>query len=496
MPCVIYCHGNCGSRCDALDAVQILLPYNITVLAFDFSGSGLSEGEYVSLGFFEKQDLASIVEHLWNSKRVSRIGLWGRSMGAATSIMYSNLDHTIAGIVVDSPFTSLEDVMTELVLSHQSWVPKKMIKLGIGVMRKSILNRAQFDIRKNSPIEYAKNCYVPALFAHAEGDDFIKIHHSEKLYQVYSGDKNMIRFEGDHNSERPEFFYDSVTIFFVNVLISNDPFLNSEENLRKTRESSHATGGSGGGTKSGSVVKSMASSSSSVSSPSSQLSISAAAAASLINKHHFKRRDDVDGGGDGGGAVGNGGGDGDALNDRDISVGVTRVVEQGESDDENDDDDDYDSDERIRSNVSTHDFFSMLRTMDQPPKSKKMNRLLGDEIGELPKSPHNDQIHLPNSLSHSHMKNRYLQTEEEDNDQDNEDGGSHHNHNHNHGGLQSMSTTALDDDDKLEQMELYQALVESLRMEIANCTDDNELSELNSRLDEIISQAKSEHIIL
>ncbi len=32
------------------------------------------------------------------------------------------------------------------------------------------------------------------------------------------GDKNMIKFDGDHNSSRPQFYYDSVSIFFFNVL--------------------------------------------------------------------------------------------------------------------------------------------------------------------------------------------------------------------------------------------------------------------------------------
>lgn len=32
------------------------------------------------------------------------------------------------------------------------------------------------------------------------------------------GDKNIIKFEGDHNSSRPQFYYDSVSIFFYNVL--------------------------------------------------------------------------------------------------------------------------------------------------------------------------------------------------------------------------------------------------------------------------------------
>lgn len=208
---------------DALDAVQTLLQYNICVLAFDFSGSGLSEGDFVSLGFYEKQDVAAIVEHLRKMGTVSRIGLWGRSMGAATSIMYSRLDSSVSGIVVDSPFTSLEDIMTELVLSYQSWIPKRVIRLGTNMMRSSIQTRAGFDIKQNCPIDYAKKCFVPVLFAHAESDDFIRIHHSEKLFEAYAGDKTIIRFEGDHNSERPDFFFDAVATFFYNTLISNDP---------------------------------------------------------------------------------------------------------------------------------------------------------------------------------------------------------------------------------------------------------------------------------
>lgn len=53
LPCVIYCHGNSGSRADASEAAIILLPSNITVFTLDFSGSGLSGGDHVSLGWYE-----------------------------------------------------------------------------------------------------------------------------------------------------------------------------------------------------------------------------------------------------------------------------------------------------------------------------------------------------------------------------------------------------------------------------------------------------------
>jgi pimeloyl-ACP methyl ester carboxylesterase len=108
MPCVIYLHGNCSSRIEALSAAQILLPMDITVFAFDFSGCGNSEGEWVTLGHKEQEDLQTVINHLRSIRTVSLIGLWGRSMGAVTSIFYTAKEPAaITAMVLDSPFSSL-----------------------------------------------------------------------------------------------------------------------------------------------------------------------------------------------------------------------------------------------------------------------------------------------------------------------------------------------------------------------------------------------------
>jgi len=86
-----------------------------------------------------------------------------------------------------------------------------------------------FDIDKLEPIKSAPSCFIPALFAHATGDDFIDPSHSKNISEKYAGDYNLISFDGNHISHRPPFFYDSVSIFFNNNLVINSDF--GEDNV-------------------------------------------------------------------------------------------------------------------------------------------------------------------------------------------------------------------------------------------------------------------------
>ena len=197
--------------------MRTLLPHNITVLALDFTGSGLSEGEYVSLGWYEKDDLETVIEYLRSTGKVSLIGLWGRSMGAATSLFHGARDPSIAAMVLDSPFVSLQQLSEELCKQY-SKVPLFVARFIFRFLRKTIKKKAQFDISRIRPIEAAEKCYIPALFVVAKSDDFVRPLHGEKLFKVYPGDKNIVRVEGDHNSDRPSFMFDSVSIFFHTLL--------------------------------------------------------------------------------------------------------------------------------------------------------------------------------------------------------------------------------------------------------------------------------------
>lgn len=229
LPCVIFLHGNSSSRVGCLENLETVLAEGATLLAFDFAGSGLSEGEWVTLGWNEREDVAAAVAYLRSLGTVSSIALWGRSMGAATALMHAHRDPSIAGMVLDSAFADLRQLALELVETGKAQtgykIPSFIVNAAIRMVRSSVMKKAGgLDIFELSPIKDVASAFVPALFLAGEQDAFIQPHHSRQLYEKYGGDKNLLLVPGDHNSLRPKFAQDSAAIFLRQVLAIPDGF--------------------------------------------------------------------------------------------------------------------------------------------------------------------------------------------------------------------------------------------------------------------------------
>ena len=167
MPCVIYMHGNSSCRLEALELVDFFLTSGITLFCFDFPGCGLSEGKFISLGWYERDDVATIVEYLRAERNVSTIGLWGRSMGAVTALLHGDRDPSIAGMILDSPFSNLRTLCDELASTYAK-IPKFLVGAAMGLVKRTIQKQAGFDVNKLTPITHVKECFIPALFATGE----------------------------------------------------------------------------------------------------------------------------------------------------------------------------------------------------------------------------------------------------------------------------------------------------------------------------------------
>jgi pimeloyl-ACP methyl ester carboxylesterase len=221
LPCLVYLHGNCGCRLDALEALP-LLRHGVSIFGYDASGSGHSDGEYVTLGFYERQDLACVVEHL-HSRGIADIGLWGRSMGAVTAIMYAAKDPSIRCLIGDSPFSSLKRLAGDLVTRHAgAWVPKAVVSTAVKKIRKKIAKMAQFDINDLDAAKYARLCNVPSFLFHGEADDFVLPYHSVAVADSFNGSCIHRIVKGSHNGTRGDDVM-SIAVPFVTLYLIDKP---------------------------------------------------------------------------------------------------------------------------------------------------------------------------------------------------------------------------------------------------------------------------------
>lgn len=214
-PCVVYLHGNCSSRLEAFDALPVLLPRGFTVFCMDLSGSGRSDGEFISLGHHEEKDLSTVLKHLRSLESVSSVGLWGRSMGATTSILRAAEDHELAACILDSAFRDLRTVAEELVNRGRFPVPPFVLNWALEMIRSEVMTRGAFDPLELMPINCAPKAQCPAFFGVASDDTFVLPHHTQDLHNAWAGERVLRVFDGGHNGVRPTWFLQEAADFLV-----------------------------------------------------------------------------------------------------------------------------------------------------------------------------------------------------------------------------------------------------------------------------------------
>lgn len=223
MPVVLYLHGNSSSRIEGLQICGELLKRNINIFIVDFAGCGLSEGDYISLGYHESHDVGIIINFLEKIKGVGRIGIWGRSMGAATTMIYAHKDMRVKAICLDSPFADFFRLAKELILK-QITLPNFLITGMLKIIGSTIYGKNGLDIEKLKPINVANKTYQPALFIHANNDQLININHSIDLIGKYGGkEKELKRLDkGGHNTKRSKEIINEIGEFFSKHLVGNN----------------------------------------------------------------------------------------------------------------------------------------------------------------------------------------------------------------------------------------------------------------------------------
>lgn len=189
----------------------------VPFLLIDLRACGDSEGDYMTYGWKESEDLLLWIYWLIGKCGEScRIFLHGISMGAGTVLMTGDkeLPEQVAGVVADCGYTSACDEF--------AYQMKKCFHMPVAAPILFLTNliskkKAGFDIQKAAPIEAVKTCKVPHLFIHGDKDDYVPYYMMDELYEACNARKWKVTVPGAVHARsyyvNPELYEESLEKF-------------------------------------------------------------------------------------------------------------------------------------------------------------------------------------------------------------------------------------------------------------------------------------------
>lgn len=189
---------------DVFPVLPALLRCHVSVFAFDFAGSGQSQGEFVSLGYYEEQDIECVLRYLRRLDIVSTVGLWGRSMGAVAALIRATQDPELGACVFESPFADFSSLVKGTIANYVSPIPDFITDMALSIVSREVLQRHGFDPRWLQPIKQAPWGICSALFGAASEDTLVPFSHVKGLSEAWGGECSLRVFEGSHCETRPE----------------------------------------------------------------------------------------------------------------------------------------------------------------------------------------------------------------------------------------------------------------------------------------------------
>jgi fermentation-respiration switch protein FrsA (DUF1100 family) len=186
---VIALHGHRGAKHHCVGVGAALWRRGANVLLFDHRGRGSSDGELLSLGYFETLDTIAAIEYVFSRAPGLPLALIGYSMGAAVAVIAAARDERVEAIVADSPFASEREIVRALLRKRVNRLSRPIAALAEHLL--------PYDPGEVETLrEVAKIAPRASLFIHGLLDTTCAPEDSLKLYEAAGEPKELWLLEG------------------------------------------------------------------------------------------------------------------------------------------------------------------------------------------------------------------------------------------------------------------------------------------------------------
>jgi len=197
---ILLLHGVRSNKRAMLSRARFLKELGFSVLLIDLQAHGESEGERISFGYREAEDVRAAVEKLRELAPGEQIGVLGVSLGAA-SILLSDVQPLVAAVVLESLYPSLEEAVANRMHIHFGTVGTWFSPL----LLTQLAPRLGVTSAQLRPIERASLLRRPVLFVHGTGDRHTTIQEAQRIFAVVPGPKEFFSLSGAAHVDLHEF---------------------------------------------------------------------------------------------------------------------------------------------------------------------------------------------------------------------------------------------------------------------------------------------------
>lgn len=198
-PIVLIAPGDNETIDDYIQFIDFFIPFGINYCVMDYRGRGYSEGEYITLGDNEIDDVFTVIRYL-KENGYSKISYFGRSRGAICGIFAAVEFPELVSVALDSPRIHLGD--DDEYISENFNISKEKAHELLPHIYKKVSETIGIDFsRADQPYILAERIRQPIYVIHGESDGNIPVSESRELISILkSEEKELVVFRGGHNS--------------------------------------------------------------------------------------------------------------------------------------------------------------------------------------------------------------------------------------------------------------------------------------------------------
>jgi pimeloyl-ACP methyl ester carboxylesterase len=203
---VVMLHGYGGNLLEYREQHAFWRDLGFDVFVYDQRGSGASDGDALSAGLLESADLAAVMAHaLAAMPAVVQAGVYGRSGGGATAVMYAGQGGRADFVVVDCAFSDFPAQLLDRLRSEYGVLPAPLHGPMLATTLAWVRARFDIDLDQAVPLRAAPGIRMPALFVTTAGDSYINPQMTRELYAAVRSPKRLRVFPtGGHGAAMHE----------------------------------------------------------------------------------------------------------------------------------------------------------------------------------------------------------------------------------------------------------------------------------------------------